>query len=78
MMVAGNPAREVPEVTADGHFERVAVVYESLRVLSVPVAVRVAGAVLCGCGRDGISSCQIRASRISASPSPATTGWRKK
>jgi SAM-dependent methyltransferase len=31
MMVVRDPAREVPEVTAGGHFERVAVVYESLR-----------------------------------------------
>ena len=31
MMVARDSAREVPEVTAGGHFERVAVVYESLR-----------------------------------------------
>jgi SAM-dependent methyltransferase len=31
MMVASSPAREEPEVTVGGHFERVAGVYESLR-----------------------------------------------
>jgi ubiquinone/menaquinone biosynthesis C-methylase UbiE len=31
MMSLAGPAREVPEVTVGGHFERVAVVYESLR-----------------------------------------------
>src|SRR5436190_10077477 len=31
MMSLTGPAREVPEVTVGGHFERVAVVYESLR-----------------------------------------------
>src|SRR5258705_13634387 len=31
MMVARGPPREVPEVSVGGHFERVAVVYESLR-----------------------------------------------
>src|SRR5580693_10646671 len=31
MMCLAGPAREMPEVTVGGHFERVAVVYESLR-----------------------------------------------
>src|SRR5437879_13185163 len=31
MMCLAGPAREVPEVTVGGHFERVAAVYESLR-----------------------------------------------
>src|SRR5690348_635201 len=47
MMVASSPAREEPEVTVGGHFERVAVVYESLRTTD-EAPVRAIGRLLPG------------------------------